>query len=143
MPASQRRLLPVAGRYLNMTVSFDAPAGCGATKAEVNVNNPAWFDTYDVSLVDGFSNFVLMVANGTRIFPRGKTGNEKALGVFPVGCDACVARLSPPCGIAKGAEGCKKGTQYKPDVPCQIQGPVKGGGGSVEVLLVKPVPAES
>jgi hypothetical protein len=33
-------------------------------------------------------------------------------------------------------DGCKAGTQYKPDVPCQYQGTVKGGGGAVTVTLL-------
>ena len=45
-------------------------------------------------------------------------------------------RQNPPCGITKGTTGCKKGTQYDPDVPCQWQGPTKGGGGTVTVSLV-------
>jgi hypothetical protein len=60
--------------------------------------------------------------------PKGKDGNEKVLGLFPYGCDVCVARVSPPCGIPKGRIGCKHGTQYKPDVVCQYQGPQKKRG---------------
>lgn len=129
--------LPLNGRYLNATFSFDAPVGCGVTKAELNVNNPNWFDVMDVSLVDGFSNKIKITADTTVLEPVGATGNEKALGVFPLGCDICVARQSPPCGMKKGHDGCKTGSQYNPDVPCQWQGPVRGGGSSVTVALVK------
>jgi hypothetical protein len=52
-----------------------------------------------------------------------------------LGCDICTARDNPPCGIAKGKEGCKAGTQYKPDVPCQNQGKKMGGGSVVVVAL--------
>jgi hypothetical protein len=135
--------LPTGGKYLNATVTFDAPATCGSTKGEVNANNPAWYDTADVSLVDGFSNFVVVVANGTRIVPHGKTGNEKAFGVYPIGCDICVASQQPPCGMSPGKDGCKAGTQYQPTVPCQYQGPTMGGGGLIQVMLVEPVPAGS
>ena len=68
--------------------------------------------------------------------PVGPTGNEKVFGVFPFGCDICVARHSPPCGIKPGKEGCKTGSQYKPDVPCQYQGTVLGGGTAVTIALV-------
>jgi hypothetical protein len=131
------------GQYLNVTLAFGAPVGCNATKAELNVNNPNWYDTYDVSLVDGYSNKVeidytpLTNKAATKLGPpNGQTGNEKVEGVFPYGCDICVARQNPPCGIAKGTNGCKTGTQYKPDVPCQYQGPTKGGGGTVDVTLL-------
>lgn len=142
LDAKTLRLLPTGGSYLNVTVSFGAAATCGNTKAEVNANNPSWYDVTDVSLVDGFSNFIVVDANGTKIVPHGKSGNEKAFGVYPLGCDGCAMRIAPPCGFAPGTrDGCKGGTQYKPDVPCQYQGPVKGGGGSILVSLVQPEPA--
>lgn len=139
LKAGESRVLPTSGNYLNVTVSFDVPVGCGTTKAELNLNNPNWYDTVDVSLVDGYSNDILVDYNGQRFVVLGKDGNEKALGVFPYGCDICVARQSPPCGIAPGGKGCKAGTQYKPDVPCQYQG--TKGGATVSVVLVKPEPA--
>jgi len=131
-----------AHAYLNATFSFDAPVGCGATKAEVNVNNPDWYDILDVSLVDGYNEKLEISATPTggkavKIGPPvGKDGNEAVFGVFPYGCDICVARQDPPCDIPTGKSGCKKGTQYDPDVPCQWQGPVKGGGGDVTVSLL-------
>lgn len=129
------------GKYLNATFSFGSPVGCGVTKAEVNLNNPKWYDTFDVSLVDGYSNNIEMVYTPpegkaqTLGPPKGETGNEKVYGIFPYGCDICVERQNPPCGIAKGKQGCKEGTQYDPDVPCQVQGTTMGGGGSLEVRL--------
>jgi hypothetical protein len=129
------------GLHLNMTVAFGGPVACGNTKAEVNVNTPTWYDVMDVSLVDGYSNNVSInytPPGGTKQVlgpPVGKDGNEKVLGLFPYGCDVCTARQSPPCGIAPGGTGCKAGSQYKPDVPCQVQGTVMGGGGLVEVVL--------
>lgn len=135
--------LPVLD-YLNATFAFGQEVGCGVTKAEVNINNPSWYDILDVSLVDGFSNKIQINATptGKKVIhlgpPLGQTGNEKVLGVFPYGCDICVERQNPPCGIAKGKFGCKKGTQYDPDVPCQWQGATKGGGNlSVEIERVK------
>lgn len=133
--------LPTKGRYVNATLSFGAAVACGSTKAEINANNPAWYDTYDVSLVDGYSNKVGIVYTPPGAAPValgppvGATGNEKVLGVFPYGCDVCVARKSPPCNIPTGSDGCKSGTQSNPDVPCQYQGSVKGGGGSAEIVL--------
>ena len=131
------------GKYLNVTLAFGAAVGCGGTKAEINVNNPTWFDILDVSLVDGYSNKIEIdytppgSTTATKLGPPlGKDGNEKVLGVFPYGCDICTARQKPPCGIAAGGTGCKAGTQYKPDVPCQFQGAVKGGGGTVVVTLL-------
>lgn len=135
LAAGASQALPAAG-YLNATLSFGAAVGCGSTKAELNLNNPKWFDVADVSLVDGYSNKVAIVANGTRLGPPlGSSGNEKVYGLFPLGCDICTGREHPPCGMKPGGAGCKAGSQYKPDVPCQYQGPKKGGGGKVEVLL--------
>ena len=128
--------------YVNATFSFDHAVGCGVTKAEVNVNNPDWYDTLDVSLVDGYSNKIEISVTPTKkpqvILgpPAGETGNEKVLGLFPFGCDICVERQNPPCGISKGKTGCKAGTQYDPDVPCQWQGPYKGGGGYATITLM-------
>jgi hypothetical protein len=140
--AHSRHQVPVGGKYLNATFSFGTAVTCGTTKAEVNVNNPNWFDIADVSLVDGFSNFVMVEANGTKLGPpHGKDQNEKVFGVYPLGCDLCTANSVGTCGLPKGKTGCKGGTQYKPDVPCQYQGPKKGGGGKVDVILLQPVPA--
>ena len=142
----ESRVLPLGGQYLNATMAFDATPSCGSTKAEVNVNNPTWYDVVDVSLVDGYSNKIKMTAvepavdagpvSTTLGPPNGATGNEKVFGVYPMGCDICVARQSPPCGIKKGTSGCKTGSQYKPDVPCQYQGTVLGGGTAVTIALV-------
>lgn len=148
------------GAYLNATFSFAMPLSCNVTKAEVNVNNPSWYDILDVSLVDGYSNDVAIIAtpsSGSPIQlgpPNGQTGNETVYGLYPYGCDVCVARCAPPCDIAtsspllgctasctecqgNGVDGCKAGTQSDPAVPCQYQGPQIGGGGqSVQVVLM-------
>lgn len=135
------KLLPnAAGAYLNMTLSFGAPVGCGVTKAELNVNNPKWYDTMDVSLVDGYSSTIEIdykAPGGSlvKLAPNGQTGNEKALGVYPYGCDMCVENSVGTCGIPIGKSGCKGGTQYDPDVPCQYQGAVMSGGGTIDVIL--------
>ena len=149
-----------SGLFLNFTVAFNAPVGCGATKGEVNVNNPSWYDILDVSLVDGYSNNVAIVVTPTTGSsttlgpPNGQNGNESVYGLYPYGCDVCVARCSPPCGISKsspllgcdnscnncqgnGTDGCKSGMQNSPTVPCQYQGAQLGGGGeTVQVVLM-------
>jgi len=137
LAAHAEQSLPLAGKYLNVTLAFNAPVGCGSTKAELNLNNPKWYDTLDVSLVDGYSNDVKIEADKVTLGPNLPSGNERVLGVFPLGCDVCTARQSPPCGIAPGTNGCKSGTQYKPDVICQWQGAVKDGSTAARVTLVK------
>jgi hypothetical protein len=135
------KVLPnAAGAYLNMTLAFGGPVGCGVTKAELNLNNPKWYDTLDVSLVDGYSGIVEIYytppgGSMVKLAPNGQTGNEKALGIYPYGCDLCVTNSMGTCGIPIGSAGCKGGTQYNPDVACQYQGAVMGGGGTVNVIL--------
>ena len=140
------RTVPTNGQYMNVTVSFNAAVTCGVTKAELNVNNPKWYNILDISLVDGFSSEVLIESTeGGKRTPLGPvwgaTNNEKVFGVFPLGCDICVARQKPSCGMKPGSDGCKTGTQYKPDVPCQFQGATMGGAGAVRVSLLDGQPA--
>lgn len=137
LKAGATQTLPLDGKYLNATISFGAPVTCNTTKAELNLNNPAWYDIADVSLVDGYSNKVEIDIGSVKLGPPlGATGNEKVYGLFPNGCDICVARQNPPCGMAPGKDGCKKGPdQYHPDVPCQWQGHVMGGGSTVKIYL--------
>lgn len=149
VPKHSATELPLSGNYLNVTVSFDAPVGCGVTKAEVNTNNPKWYSIADVSLVDGYSNRVQISFQTNSISdaappadaailgpPNGRHDNENVLGLFPYGCDICVARNQPPCGITAGGSGCKAGTQYNPTPVCQFQGSVMGGGETIRVQLV-------
>jgi hypothetical protein len=137
------RELPIHARNLNATFSFMRGVTCNTTKAEVNVNNPEWYDVADISLVDGFNVPMRMQFGLESIGPVvGATGNESLVGVFPNGCDICVARQSPPCGMTPGTDGCKTGSQYDPDVPCQVQGSVMGGGNNrVMIELLDLVPA--
>lgn len=136
----ETKILPTAGKYLNATISFGGPVTCKKTKVELNVNNPKWFDIIDISLVDGFDKKVSVSARdsaGTHeLTVKGPTGNEKAFGVYPLGCDVCTARQNPPCGMSPGADGCKLGTQYKPDVPCQYQGTKMGGGTTATITIL-------
>jgi len=137
LPANSTQTIDLGGKYLNATLAFDLPVGCGATKAELNLNNPAWYDVADVSLVDGFNHDLQMQFGGTLLGPTlGKNGNAALFGVFPLGCDICTARQNPSCGFAKGTDGCKAGTQYAPVPPCQVQGTVKGGGTAVIVTVL-------
>lgn len=133
LPAQTTMLLATGGQYLNATFSFNAPVACGVTKTELNLNNPKWYDTVDISLVDGFSNAVSLRYNEVTLGPvTSATGNEKALGVYPAGCDLCVARSAQtPCGMTPGTDGCKSGSQYDPSVPCQYQGLDTGGANVV------------
>jgi hypothetical protein len=140
LQAHHEQELPIDGKYLNATLAFGDPVGCGATKAELNINNPKWYDIADVSLVDGYSNDIQIEAAGTILGPPSTEAlNEKVFGLYPIGCDVCVARQNPPCGtgVPGSVAGCKRGPdQYHPDVPCQWQGSVMGGGTRVEVVLV-------
>jgi hypothetical protein len=129
--------LPTGGAYLNITLSFDQAVGCKVSLGEVNVNNPAWNeDTANISLVNGWSNDLEITSSlpdasadaAIVLGPtKGPNGNETVFGVYPNGCDICVAKQSPPCGItpcgspdgSPGICGCKAGTQYAPTVPCQ------------------------
>lgn len=140
LQAHHEQELPLDGKHLNATLAFGGPVGCGTTKAELNVNNPKWYDVADVSLVDGYSNDVRIDVGGATLGPPlSEALDEKVFGLYPIGCDVCVARQNPPCGTgAPGSViGCKDGPdQYHPDVPCQWQGSVIGGGSRVEVVLV-------
>jgi hypothetical protein len=152
---SALQALPTGGAYLNITLSFGAPPSCNVTVAEVTVN-AAGQDTTDVSLVNGY-NAALEVdvvgPDGGKLPrvgpPLGPAGNERVFGVYPLGCDICVARTPPvPCGIpACGSSpndggqgcGCKSGGQYDPAVPCQYNPVPKGA--SYSVVLTDLVPA--
>jgi hypothetical protein len=137
MKANSTLELPLNGQYLNLTFAFGSPVSCGTTKGELNLNNPKWYDVADVSLVDGYSNKILITDGTTKIGPPvGAAGNEKVFGLYPLGCDICTARQHPPCGMKPGSDGCKSGTQYKPDVPCQWQGTVMGGGSHMVASLM-------
>lgn len=141
LPKQQSTDMPLGGQYVNATFSFFQAVTCNTTKAEVNLNNPNWYDIADISLVDGFNVPVKMEFAGQTLQVTSITGNEQALGVYPNGCDICVARQQPPCGMTPGSDGCKSGTQYDPDVPCQVQGVVMGGGNNdvvVELFGVEP-----
>ncbi len=143
LPAHGKQPAGHRGEYTNVTISYNTQ-GCGATKAELNVANPKWYNTLDVSLVDGYSNKLKITSrepSGQETVlgpPAGKEGNEKIVGVFPYGCDICTGREHPPCGIPAGGPGCHAGTQFKPEPVCQWQGPAMGPGNNsiITVALV-------
>jgi hypothetical protein len=128
-----------AAKYLDMALAFNAPVRCGSTKAEVLVNNPAWCDIEDVSVVDGFNEKIQMnlTPTGRTLVqlgpPVGQLGNQNVFGVFPYGCTTCVGILNPPCGN-DGVAQCKSGSEHNPSSLCQYQ--MNETTGLVEVLLL-------
>jgi len=142
LKAGEVKDLPLSGKYLNATFAFGSVVGCGSTKAELNLNNPKWYDIADVSLVDGYSNKIWIEATDAGKTdklgpPNGADGNEKVFGLYPKGCDICTARKSPPCGQEPGTDGCKAGSQYDPEVPCQWKGSTMGGGSAIKLVLAE------
>ncbi len=146
------RVLPLAGMYFNATISFGGPVACGTTKAEFDLNSLTWYDTMDLSLVDGFNAGLGIEVRGPAGFgaasPEGgaglvtlgpvlhERGNERAFGVFPLACDVCVERRGPPCGYKRGpSPECKKGKQDDPDVICQYQGTAMNGADTAVKLV--------
>lgn len=126
LAAGETRLLPSNGRALNVTIAFGSAPSCGTTVSEVNFSIPGWNqDTANISLVNGWSNDVQIDVSGSRTLgpTQGPNNNATVFGVYPNGCDICVARQRPPCGITPcptpGSCGCKSGSQYNPAVPCQ------------------------
>jgi len=126
--------LPAGGSYLNATISFNAAASCNVTLGEIDISNPAWTsDTANISLVNGWSNDIEIDVTspdgGVLLLgpTQGPNNNANVFGVYPNGCDICVAKQIPPCGItpcgspdgSPASCGCKAGTQYNPTIPCQ------------------------
>jgi len=147
--------LPTGGAYLNATFAFDKFPACATTLGEVDLGNTTWLqDTANISLVNGWSNDVeidvagggerggMLVLGPTRGPDWGPIGNRDVFGVYPPGCDICVARdKNAPCGFKECGDpdgsppecGCKAGTQYDPKIPCQASFPK---GSSVVLALV-------
>ena len=152
LPPSSSMQLPTGGQYLNVSVAFNGQVACGNTLAEATANNPNGYGTADISLVNGWNAKVAIVISGAAadggalvLGPALDAGNGGTLGVYPVGCDICVARNRPPCGIAPcgsspndGGQncGCHAGWQYNPDVPCQITYQKADAGSVVNFQLV-------
>jgi hypothetical protein len=142
LDASSSRVLTTNGQYLNASITFNDLVGCGSTVAEFTANNPNGYGTADISLVNGVSNFIEIVVDDQILAAATDGGDTNALGVFPYGCDICVARQNPPCDIPSancmtpGSCGCKTGTQYNPTVPCQITYQRADAGSILNVLLL-------
>jgi hypothetical protein len=140
--AASSQSLPTGGQYLNASIAFNGPVGCGSTIAEFTANSTNGFGTADVSLVNGWNANVQITVDGQMLGPATDAGNVSTFGVFPFGCDICVARSQPPCGISNagctspGSCGCKTGTQYNPTVPCQSTYQKSDAGSLVNVALL-------
>jgi hypothetical protein len=145
--------LPTGGSYLNVTLSFNEAAGCQVSLGELNIGNPAWSqDTANISLVNGWNADIEIDVKTdgatTTLGPtKGPVHNEAAFGVYPNGCDICVAKQQPPCGIepcgspdgSPASCGCKAGTQYNPTVPCQYS--FQRGSNATVALVGYGIPA--
>jgi hypothetical protein len=131
-------------KYLNLAVTFNGQVGCGTTKGELTANFPSWYDTMDVSEVDGFNNKVeidaISSSGGTqKIGPaNGITGNRLLFGVYPYKCSICVDLGTPPSCPDTPPPGkkseCKDGTENNPTPPCQYQ--MNDPDGTIKVILV-------
>jgi len=156
LPANGSKALPNDGKqHLNFNASFGAqalqcPAPGGGTLVEANVYDPGNFSATDISLVNGYNaNVQIVVTSGGWTQTLGPvpsaTGNQNAFGVYPLGCDVCVARCQPgcerltppdrpvPCSDVMGCQRCthgnaecKAGDQSNPAVPCHYVFPPVG-----------------
>jgi hypothetical protein len=123
-----------------MSLAFNAPVACGSTKAEITVNNPAFCDNADVSVVDGFNERIQIDVDGRPMGqvvklgpPLGKLGNQQVFGVFPFACTICAGIVNPPCGSA-GPQECHAGTETNPNPVCQYQ--IQQPNGRVDIVLL-------
>jgi hypothetical protein len=155
------RYLQTSGKFLSVNLSFGQPGSCegtGVTLGEMSLNTSNNHDTVDISMVNGW-NVDIKIDIAPKNAPKdasfgglgavtlgptdGPDSGALRLGVFPNGCDICVARQKPPCpwqtpcGTPDGggvACGCQGGTQYNPSPVCQEQ---ISQGSLVTVVLVK------
>jgi len=142
------QVLPIGTSFFNATFSFGAAPACNVTVGEVTVNTDNGQDTTDISEVNGYGGKMEIDVSspdgGTTVVgpATGGASDQTAFGLYPSGCDICVARQSPPCGITPcgsspndGGQGCgcKSGGQYDPTVPCQYN-PVPPGQSYVVAL---------
>ncbi len=143
------RDLPTGGKYLSVNLSFNAPGSCSATGVslgEMTLNGPesGKYDTTDISLVNGWNaDLSIEVSNAKTLGPtHGAYSGRDTYGVFPNGCDICVAKQHPPCpwqhpcGGPDGGPGCgcHAGMQYAPVPVCQVTGVAHGS--TVTVVLL-------
>jgi len=149
----ETRDLPTGGRYLNVNLSFDEAGSCavtGTTLGEMTLNvvsDGGNFDTTDISMVNGWNADIQIEVSGGQptLGPtNGLDSGVTTYGVFPNGCDLCVARHTVPCpwqtSCGTGNDGgppcgCHAGTQYAPTPVCQVTGVPRGS--VVTVVLLK------
>ena len=133
LDADAEHALPADGKALSVNVSFDQPGSCagsGIDLGEFTINSGA-YDTADISMVNGWNaDMEVRVAGSKTLGPTaGPDSGAGSYGIYPNGCDICVARQKPPCpwqtpcGGPDGggaACGCQGGTQYNPSPVCQV-----------------------
>jgi hypothetical protein len=149
LPSKEVRVLPTGGKYLSANLSFNAPGSCagtGVSLGEVTINGAdnGKYDTTDISLVNGWNaDLSIEVSNAKTLGPtHGAYSGMNVYGVFPNGCDLCVAKQHPPCpwqhpcGGPDGGPGCgcHAGTQYNPSPVCQVTGVARGSVVTVVLL---------
>ncbi len=154
---SRTKVLKFNKGGINLSAGLNQePMGpCRTTMFEINMSpkdNPA-HDHYDVSLVNGFNFSIKIVptkGTATTLVTKA-TGNQNAIGVFPLGCSECIALNSVPpawdncpgnpssCGAHSqcySAGECKTGPDRNhPNAACDLEAPT---GGSYTVNISDP-----
>ncbi len=154
IPAGKPKTLNLNKGGIDLSVGLDhEPMGpCPATMFEINISpkdNPT-HDHFDVSLVNGFNYSIQIIPYaGTKTTQVTKaTGNQNAVGVFPLGCSECIALNSVPpawdncpgnsssCGAHSqcySAGECKTGTDRNhPNAACDLEA-ATGGNYTVNI----------
>jgi hypothetical protein len=105
-----------------LAVNQDPWQGCSNSFAEFTLHdywsfNETYQDTYDVSLVNGFSYPIsINPSAGPSATASTANGNQRNIGVYPLSCTTCTGLGDTPC--AGNASACKTNqTAY----PCQDQ----------------------
>jgi hypothetical protein len=107
-----------------LAVNQDPWQGCSNSFAELTLHdywsfNNTYQDTYDVTLVNGFSFPAAIVPSaGKTASATSADNNQRNIGVYPLSCTTCTGLGNTPC--AGDASACKSNmTLY----PCQDQQP--------------------
>jgi hypothetical protein len=105
-----------------VSVNQDPWQGCSNGFAEFTLHdywsfNNSYQDTYDVSLVNGFSYPISIVSTAGRSASASSAENNQTnIGVYPLSCTTCSGLGDTPC--AGDPSACKSNiTLY----PCQLQ----------------------
>ncbi len=107
-----------------LSVDQDPWQGCSNTMAEFTLHdywsfNNTYQDTFDISLVNGFSvSATLTSTAGGSYSATSATGNQTNLGVFPAGCTTCTGQQGSPC--PGDPAQCKTNENPVGGYPCQI-----------------------